>query len=493
MFSQLPELGVGLIYSPALEPLFEDGVVDLIEVEPATLGRGSATSYEIDTPVLERLKALPQAKLVHGVGFPVGGLVPPHPRSTTPFIRAIEELGAPWASEHLAFNRVNGSDDFSTGFLLPPLQTVEGVAAAVDNIRESARLLPVPFLVETGVNYLKPRLGELSDGAFTAAVVEAADCGILLDLHNLWANEFNGRQSVEEFLMEIPLERVVEVHLAGGTELDGYWLDAHSGAVPPSLLEAASRILPQLPNVRALIFEVLPTFVPLLGLDGVFRELAKLKVLWDSRRRIGSHGIATKARESKETISEPPASLPEEPSVEAWERTLGSLVVGRNLVESNDLVSSLAADPGVTLLQQLVWRFRAGAISDSCRLTCQLILLYEGEKILSETLDEFFSSCPPATFSSDEGAAFASYLRHIDGFAVPFLVEVVEFELVRLQVLLDGRSRVVSFSADPLPLLQSVSDGVRPENIERGCYELEVTADVPVTDVMRLSSNESAS
>ena len=64
-----------------------------------------------------------------------------------------------------------------------------------------------------------------------AAVAECADCGILLDLHNLFANGVNGRQSVEEFIAQLPLERVWEIHVAGGVELDGYWLDAHSGGV----------------------------------------------------------------------------------------------------------------------------------------------------------------------------------------------------------------------------------------------------------------------
>lgn len=60
-------------------------------------------------------------------------------------------------------------------------------------------------------------------------VVESADCGLLLDLHDLFANALNGRQSLDEFLDLAPLDRVWEVHLAGGMEVDGFWLDAHSG------------------------------------------------------------------------------------------------------------------------------------------------------------------------------------------------------------------------------------------------------------------------
>ena len=78
-----------------------------------------------------------------------------------------------------------------------------------------------PFAVEIGVNYLRRRSDELSDGEFVTKVVEGANCGIILDLHNLWTNEMNGRQSIEDFLRQIPLERVWEIHLAGGYEEDG--------------------------------------------------------------------------------------------------------------------------------------------------------------------------------------------------------------------------------------------------------------------------------
>ena len=81
------------------------------------------------------------------------------------------------------------------------------------------------------MNYLKPRGDEIPDGEFVAQPVESADCGILLDLHNIYCNQLNGRQSMEKYLSQIPLEDVWEVHLAGGSELNGFWLDAHSGAI----------------------------------------------------------------------------------------------------------------------------------------------------------------------------------------------------------------------------------------------------------------------
>src|SRR6185312_12432178 len=60
---------------------------------------------------------------------------------------------------------------------------------------------------------------------------------------------------------------VWEVHLAGGMALDGYWLDAHSDAVAPALLELTAEIVPRLPNLGAIVFEILPQHLPRIGID----------------------------------------------------------------------------------------------------------------------------------------------------------------------------------------------------------------------------------
>src|SRR5690349_9761932 len=229
-----------MIYLPGLEPLLDVGqdLLDVIEIEPQTFWFRTAAGYDQRDDVLSRIERMPQRKLVHGVGAPIGGTLRPDPAMVRPFADTVQRLSAPWCSEHLNFNRASdGGVDFDTVALLPPVQSREAVALAADNIRSVQALLPVPFAFETGVNYLRPRHGELSDGEFFAAVAEQADCGILLDLHNLWCNERNGRQPVRAVLAELPLERVWEVHLAGGEELDSYWLDAHSGPIPQPLVD----------------------------------------------------------------------------------------------------------------------------------------------------------------------------------------------------------------------------------------------------------------
>src|SRR6185436_18731961 len=127
---------------------------------------------------------------------------------------------------HLNFNKAccNGRE-FVTNYMLPPLQTSAGVQAAVQTIKSMQSSVPVPIAVETGVNYLRTIPGQINDGRFMREVVEKADCGILLDLHNILTNQINGRQSMEDFLGEIPLERVVELHVAGGKMRGNFYID----------------------------------------------------------------------------------------------------------------------------------------------------------------------------------------------------------------------------------------------------------------------------
>lgn len=464
---------MGVIYTPALQPLLEaeTDLVSVIEVEPETLWTFTADPaepYRPDPSALARLRALPQPKLVHGVGFPVGGSRPPDPLHLPLLVDMIDSLGAPWASEHLAFNQAAGPDGtFATGFLLPPLQSPGGVAAAAASIRSVASLLPVPFAVETGVNYLEPRAGEMSDGAFVAAVAEAADCGIVLDLHNLWANERNGRQSVEDVLAELPLERVWEVHVAGGSEFRGYWLDAHSGEVPGPLLEVAQRILPELPELRAVIFEITATFLNRLGFDGVRRQLAALRELWDGRGR--SPRLASRRRPA---VLEPSPSPEPDFTPGEWEDGLAALVVGRP--SSSSAYDRLAGDPGVDVLRQLVWNFRSGVLVETLGLTCRLLLLHGGDPLVRDLFDGFFSSAPPQLFASVEAEAFGAYLERRRP-EVPFLEEVLGFERASIRAVLEGRPQLVPFRFDPASLLEPLARGRFPEAPTPGRFEVEVT------------------
>ncbi len=148
-----PRLGAGMIYTPALRPFLKErlGSIDVLEIEPQTLWLADDAiegPYREHSELIDAFAALPVSKLVHSVGMPLGGTRRPSPSQMALVRATAERLDSPWVSEHLS---VAGTPHRSAGFLLPPLQTEEGVATAAANIRAFAEGVGRPVAVETGV------------------------------------------------------------------------------------------------------------------------------------------------------------------------------------------------------------------------------------------------------------------------------------------------------------------------------------------------------
>jgi len=474
-------LGVGLVYLSELDSLFREDNPDLavLELEPEAFweklypeGPGGAPVYLQNTEAIARIAALPQKKLVHSVGFPIGGTTCYDGDYITPLVATVRDLNAAWVSAHLSFNTFSTPDGLEqAGFLLPPRQTREGVDLAVRNIRKLAVEMPAPFAFETGVNYLKPRTDEISDGEFFSKISEGTNCGILLDLHNLWANERNGRQPIEAVLDELPLDQVWEVHLAGGMLFDGYYLDAHSGAIAPELLDIAAHVIPRLPNLGALIFEILPSYVPSLGLAGIRRQLALMNELWRLRRN--KHIVVSR--------SDTPVRLATKPSgdILEWERTLGKLAVGHSLgdvTRSANGLGTLADDPAITIFRKLIREFRSSQISRALQFTTILMLTSWGSAHVRTLLAEYADQCYPDIFTSGEADRFACFLSERLDRLPPalYLRDVLRFEHALVRAVLYGERATVQWDIDPTELFDSLEQGRVPVAVTPRKFAMEI-------------------
>jgi uncharacterized protein len=473
-FDRLPTLGVGMVYWPTLDPLLREpnSLIDVVEVEPQTIWHKLAdplSPYVVDQAIWSHLESLSQPKLVHSVGLPVGGASLPNPEQLPLFQSFTLEIGAPWASEHLSFNQVSSAEaTWDTGFLLPPLQNSAGLAAIVANIQQLQAHLDVPVLVETGVNYLQPQPGQWSDGEFMAAVATTADCGILLDLHNIWTNERNGRQSIAEFLSQIPLERVIEVHLAGGEEYNGYWLDAHNGIVQPELMEISRQVLPQLPNLRALIFEVSPLLIEKVGLDVIRAQLVDIQELWKQRSisvlEPVSPQLTPKIVSDNSTIS-----------ANDWTETLGKVCIQQfSESTSNLLQAQLLQDPGVAVWQHLIGSARSSTMVNALPWTSELLFLQIGGAAYKKILEDFWQVSPPRLFGGDEAADFASYLA-FDDLEIPYLADILAYERAQIESAQQEQEIMIECRHDPTKIIAALANGELPTNLVAGSYQLQVS------------------
>jgi uncharacterized protein len=392
------DLGVGLIASGCVDLVWSGiaDLVDVVEVEPQTLWDLTAgDGRQLDRRALHWLRSLERPMLSHGVGFPVGGTTPPEVEGVRAAAESARELDAAQWSEHLSFNRAGPRGDHA-GYLLPPIPTTDVVEAAVSHIGTYVEQFDRPFLVETPTSYLHPVPGDLTDAGFVGEIAERADCGILLDLHNIWANELNGRQTVSHFLAELPLERVWEVHLAGGFDFEGYYLDAHVGSIPDQLLDIAHDTIPLLPNVRALIFETVPESVVALGTAGMRAVLEQLHALVD---------LTCAARPAVPPPRRAPAPAAETMRPSAADREADLLSYTTRAIESLPDM-----DHGARVLRLLTDEARLSLLVD--RHAEQLRLMYEthGHVRARALLERFLTETKASSWPQEQSAAFIEWL-----------------------------------------------------------------------------------
>ena len=98
-------------------------------------------------------------------------------------------------------------------------------------IRAARNYLGRPFLIENIAYYFKIPGNSMTEAQFILRVLELADCGMLLDVNNVYANCRNHGDDAYRFIEQMPAERVVELHLAGGQMRDDLYIDTHGHPV----------------------------------------------------------------------------------------------------------------------------------------------------------------------------------------------------------------------------------------------------------------------
>lgn len=404
-------LGVGLIVTGGVDLLWRDveDLVDVLEVEPQTLWDGNeGDGRRIARDALRWLRSTGRPLLSHGVGYPVGGTSAPDPEGVAAAARSAHEVDASHWSEHLSFNRVGvpGAARHA-GYLLPPVPTPESAHAAIGHVGRYQDRLDRPFLVETPTSYVRATAGDLTDGEYVAAVAEGADCGILLDLHNVWANELNGRQPVADFLDAIPLERVREVHVAGGDTLGDVYLDSHVGPVAPEVLDLARTVLPRLPNVRAVLFEAVPHSVASMGASGLRAVLTDLHEVVGAARAAGAAGVAPSGRPATRAVPEL-GSGSDDGRTAAREAALLDYTT-----RASDRLPG-GGDPGADVLRHLTDQARLSLLVGTHRRELATLLTRLGPERAREALADFLAWAPASAWRGEQGAAFDAWWADVD-------------------------------------------------------------------------------
>ncbi len=290
-------LGVGLPYIAALPPeIYDPGRLDFVEVTPETLCRerrnGRVVTIELVPDQLERARracgALPI--VVHGVELSIGSAQ----GENAAYLDMLDAFQARWPfvwhSEHLGFQTIPGEDGttLEVGVPLPLPATREAARLVAGRSAAIGARYGVPFLLENAAYYLSglPADAEIGDDTgLLRAITERSGGFQLLDLHNVHCNAINQGTDPFAAIDGMPLGRVLEIHVAGGSWHDGFWMDAHDGRVPERVWTMLEYALPRTPNVAGVVFEVLEEHAVRLGVDVIAEELARARDIWRSCRR----------------------------------------------------------------------------------------------------------------------------------------------------------------------------------------------------------------
>jgi uncharacterized protein (UPF0276 family) len=177
--------------------------------------------------VLERVREH-YPVVLHGVSLSLGSTDALNHNYLRELARLARRFEPAWISDHLCWNGVGGHNLHD---LIPLPYTEEALNHVARRIRAVQEILERRILIENVSSYMEFTSSTMSEWEFLGAVADEADCGILLDINNIYVSAFNHRFDPLVYIDAIPVDRVVQFHLAGHSDHGAYLLDTHDHPV----------------------------------------------------------------------------------------------------------------------------------------------------------------------------------------------------------------------------------------------------------------------
>ena len=153
-------------------------------------------------------------------------------------------------SDHLCWGRLPGAHFHD---LLPLPYTQEVVKYVSERARIVQDYLEIPFALENLSSYVAYNQDEMTEWEFYSAVVEKADIYMMLDVNNIYVSSRNHGFDPLDYIAYIPIERVIQIHLAGHSDYGDYVLDTHDHAVRDEVWELYAEVWPRTGGVSTLL------------------------------------------------------------------------------------------------------------------------------------------------------------------------------------------------------------------------------------------------
>lgn len=246
MIKQVPNLGIGIGLRPVhMQDIFATWPsIDWFEIISENF-MVDGTSVRNLERILERYPVV-----MHGVSLAIGSAAP----LDWDYLKKLKALAkktkTPWLSDHLCWGRLPGAH-FHDLLPLPRRKDV------VDYVAERARViqdfLEIPFALENLSAYANYNDDEMPEWEFYTAVVEKADISMMLDVNNIYVSSRNEGFDPKDYYSQLPLERVLQIHIAGHRDLGRYILDSHDHPVRDEVWEIYREVYPKTRGVSTLL------------------------------------------------------------------------------------------------------------------------------------------------------------------------------------------------------------------------------------------------
>ncbi|MFF3335160.1 DUF692 family multinuclear iron-containing protein [Streptomyces sp. NPDC002888] len=176
--------------------------------------------------------------VTHGVGMSLAGAGRIPDDYLAEIRKVTDACGSSYYSEHLAMTHVPGAD---SGHLCPPVISEESLRVCIRNVDQAQEALGIPLAVENITYSFSLGTGHVEAASFFAEIMAATGCFMLLDVANLYINSKNHSFDPLGYLDQLPTDRIVHIHLAGGLVTStGHHIDSHSETIGEEIWRLAA-------------------------------------------------------------------------------------------------------------------------------------------------------------------------------------------------------------------------------------------------------------
>lgn len=208
--------------------------------------------------------------VMHGVAMSIGSTDPLNKE----YLKKLKDLAdwvkPAWISDHLCWT---GIAHQNTHDLLPVPYTQEALDHIVDRIKQVQDFLGREILLENPSTYMEFKASQMPEWEFIARMADQADCGLLLDVNNVYVSCYNHRLDSKTYLDGLPMDRVVQIHLAGHDNRGTHIVDTHDGQVVDAVWDLYSYVIGKTGAVSTMVEwdDQIPDF------DVLYKEVQKAR------------------------------------------------------------------------------------------------------------------------------------------------------------------------------------------------------------------------